>query len=126
MLMQFRSFVILLFILLLPLPASAQSFDGRYDGTLLLTRDGGDCGNKTEKFQAEIKGRIIRITSPRAEKTLEGEIGSDGQFFVRGNGRGNATLEWRAQILASKSGLGSLLQRSGDSLCQFLLSLRAN
>lgn len=124
--MQSRSFVILLFILFLPFPASAQSFDGRYDGTLLLTRDGGDCGNKTEKFQAEVKGRIIRIASPRAEKTLEGEIGSDGQFLVSGAGRGNVTLEWRAQILASKSGLGSLLQRRGDSLCQFLLSLRAN
>src|SRR5690606_31290837 len=107
-------------------PASAQNFDGLYDGSLLLTRDGGDCGDKTQKFLAEVKGRTIRIMSPRAEKPIEGEIGSDGQFFISGPGRGNTRLEWRAQILSSKSGLGSLLLRRGDSICQFLLSLRAN
>lgn len=119
---------ILLFVAIafLSSPAHAQKFDGRYEGNILLTRDGGDCGDKTQKFQAEVKGKTIRITSPRADKPLEGEIANDGQFFVSGPGRGNTKLEWRAQILSTKSGLGSMLQRRGDSLCQFLLSLKLN
>jgi hypothetical protein len=110
--------------LVISFPASAQNFDGRYEGNLLLTRDGGDCGNKAEKFQAEIKGKLIRITSPRMDKPLEGEIAGDGQFLVSSTGRGNTKLEWRAQILSTKSGLGSMLARRGDSVCQFLLSLK--
>lgn len=122
--MRFHLFVILFSALTFVSPASGQNFDGRYEGNLLLTRDGGDCGDKSEKFQAEVKGKIVRITSARNEKPLEGEIRADGQFLVSGAGRNNATLEWRAQILSTKTGLGTLLLRRGDSLCQFLLSLK--
>jgi len=122
--MRFHLFVILFSALTFVSPASAQNFDGRYEGNLLLTRDGGDCGDKSEKFQAEVRGKIVRITSARNEKPLEGEIRTDGQLFVSGAGRNNATLEWRAQILSTKTGLGSLLLRRGDSFCQFLLSLK--
>jgi len=122
--MPLRSLFLFSVLLFLLSPAAAQSFDGRYDGNLLLTRDGGDCGRKAEKFQAEIKGRTIRITSLRAEKPLDGEIESDGGFFVSGPGSGNVKLEFRAQILASKSGLGSLLLLRGETVCQFLLSLK--
>ncbi len=120
------SSALLLAALVIPVSASAQSFDGRYDGNLLLTRDGGDCGDKIQKFQAEIKGRAVRITSARSEKPLDGEIESDGRFLVSGPGRGNATLEFRAQILSTKSGLGSLLILRGENVCQFLLSLKLN
>lgn len=121
-----RSLLLFFIFLFLSSPASAQSFDGRYDGNLLLTRDGGDCGDKIQKFQAEIKGRAVRITSARSEKPLDGEIESDGRFLVSGPGRGNATLEFRAQILSTKSGLGSLLILRGENVCQFLLSLKLN
>lgn len=117
-------FAIFFAALVISSPASAQNFDGRYEGNLLLTRDGGECGNKSEKFQAEVRGKIVRITSERMERPLEGEIRADGQLFVSGAGRGNAALEWRAQILSTKSGLGSLLLRRGDNICQFLLSLK--
>ena len=121
--MRFRIFLILLSPFVFSSLAHAQSFDGRYEGNLILTRDGGDCGDKTEKFRAEVKGANIRIFSARADKPSDGKIQSDGQLFASGPGRGGATLEWRAQILATKSGLGSLLIKSGV-LCQFLLSLK--
>jgi len=117
-------FAILLAALVIASPASAQNFNGRYEGNLLLTRDGGECGSKSEKFQAEIRGKTVRITSQRMERPLEGEIRADGQFLVSGAGSGNSTLEWRAQILSTKTGLGTLLLRRGDSFCQFLLSLK--
>jgi hypothetical protein len=113
------------FILVLSsLSASAQSFDGKYEGNLLLTRDGGDCGDKAQKFQAEVKGKSIRIVSPRGDKPFEGEIAADGQFFASGPARNKSTLEWRGQILAStKSALGSMLLKNANP-CQFLLSLK--
>lgn len=122
--MPLRSLFLFSVLLFFLSPAAAQSFDGRYDGNLLLTRDGGDCGDKIQKFQAEIKGNRIRITSARADKPLDGEIESDGRFFVGGPGRGHVKLEFRAQILATKSGLGSLLLLRGETVCQFLLSLK--
>jgi len=124
--MTFRSFALPLVVVFFSFSALAQNFDGRYDGTLLLTRDGGDCGEKIEKFQAQIKGAKIRIVTARAASPLEGEIESDGRFLVSGKGRNDATLEFRAQILSTKSGLGSLLIRRGDNFCQFLLSLKQN
>ena len=124
--MAFRLFALPLVILLSTFSASAQSFDGRYEGNLLLTRDGGDCGEKIEKFQAEIKGSKIRIVTARASSPLEGDIESSGQFVVSGTARNDATLEFRAQILSTKSGLGSMLVRRGDNICQFLLSLKQN
>jgi hypothetical protein len=120
--MPLRSFLIFFSVLVFSTAVSAQNFDGRYDGNLLLTRDGGDCGSKAEKFQAEVKGKSIRIVSPRGDKPFEGEI-ADGQFFASGPGRNKATLEWRGQILATKSALGSMLLKTGNP-CQFLLSLK--
>jgi hypothetical protein len=117
-----RSFVLLFSILTFSSPASAQSFDGKYEGKLLLTQ-GSDCGEKSEVFTLEIKGKTIRIVSPRGTKPIDGEIQPDGQFFASGPGRGGVTLEWRAQILATKTGLGTMLQK-GNGLCQFLLSLK--
>lgn len=106
--------------------AHAQSFDGRYEGSLVLTRGGGDCGDKTQKFSAEIKGATIRISSALSNKSFEGKIGADDQFFASSNvafrGR-NVTLEWRGQILSTRSGLGSMLIKS-EGLCQFLLSIK--
>jgi hypothetical protein len=125
--MQFRSSVLFLFVFLLPSLAHAQTFDGRYEGKLLLTQ-GSDCGEKSEVFQAEVKGKTIRIVSPRASKPFEGTIQDNGQFFATGNysaaGK-NVTLEWRGQILATKTALGTALLKS-DGFCQFLLSLKRN
>jgi hypothetical protein len=120
--MPFRSFVFLFSFLVFSSAAHAQSFDGKYEGKLILTK-GEDCGEKSEAFVLEVKGNKIRILSPRAPKPLEGEIRPDGQLAASGPGRGNVTLEWRAQILATKTGLGTLLQK-GSGLCQFLLSLK--
>jgi hypothetical protein len=120
--MKFRSFVIFLSALIFSPLAYAQSFDGRYEGKLLLTK-GDDCGEKSEAFAMEIKGKTIRIVSARALKPIEGEIRDDGQFSASGPGRGGVTLEWRAQILATKTGLGTMLQK-GSGICQFLLSLK--
>jgi hypothetical protein len=122
--MPFRSFVFLFSFLVFSSAALAQSFDGKYEGKLILTK-GEDCGEKSEAFVLEVKGNKIRIVSPRAPKPLEGEIRPDGQLAANGPGRGNVTLEWRAQILATKTGLGTLLQK-GSGLCQFLLSLKRN
>lgn len=121
-------FLFVSFFLLTSLSANAQSFDGRYDGTLLLTRGGDECGDKSQKFRAEIKGATIRIIGQRTDKPFEGTIAADGQFLANGaySIRGsNVTFEWRGQILSTKSGLGSLLMR-GEHLCQFLLSIRQN
>lgn len=123
--MPLRSFVLLFSFLAFSAPASAQSFDGKYEGKILLTQGGSDCGEKNEAFVLEVKGKTIRITSPRATKAIEGEIRADGQWSASGPGRGGVMLEWRAQILATKTGLGTMLQK-GSSLCQFLLSLKRN
>lgn len=48
-------FAILFAALVLSSPASAENFDGRYDGDLLLTRDGGDCGDNICQFQLSLK-----------------------------------------------------------------------
>jgi hypothetical protein len=108
--------------------ANAQTFNGRYEGNLLLTTRSDDCGDKTQKFRAEVTGAIIRISSPLSNKAFEGEINANGQFFAQGSyafrGR-NVALEWRGQILSTKSGLGSLLMRS-DPPCQFLISIKQN
>lgn len=123
--MQFRSFSILLFGLLLSTFAHAQSFDGKYEGKMILTKGGDECGAKSDVFLLEIKGATIRIASQRAEKPFEGKIQSDGQFFASGTARNKAALEWRGQILATKTGLGTMLQK-GSGICQFLLSLKRN
>ena len=125
--MTFRSLVLFFSVLVFSSFAHAQSFDGRYEGKLLLTQ-GNDCGEKSETFQAEVKGKTIRIVSPRASKPFEGAIQDNGQFFATGSysaGGKNVTLEWRGQILATKTALGSALLKS-DGLCQFLLSLKRN
>lgn len=111
-----------LLVISIAAPASAQSFDGKYDGNILLTRDGGNCGDKIQKFQAEVKGKTIRIVSPRGDKPFNDEIAADGQFLASGPGRGGP-MEWRGQILATKSALGSMLIRN-EGLCQFLLSMK--
>lgn len=121
--MPLRSFVILFSALVFSNAALAQSFDGKYEGKLLLTKGADDCGAKSDVFLLEVKGSGIRIVSPRAEKPFEGKIQNDGQLFASGAGRGNVTLEWRAQILATKTGLGTMLQK-GSGICQFLLSLK--
>ena len=125
--MPFRSFVLFLSVFVFSISAHAQSFDGRYEGKLLLTQ-GNDCGEKSEVFQAEVKGKTIRIVSARASKPFEGTIQDNGQFFATGNyssGGKNVTLEWRGQILATKTALGTALLKS-DGFCQFLLSLKRN
>jgi hypothetical protein len=123
--MAFRSFVLFFSAFLFSSLAHAQSFDGRYEGKLLLTQ-GADCGDKSEVFQAEVKGKTIRIFSPRASKPFEGTIRDNGQFFATDNysaGGKNVTLEWRGQILATKTALGTAFLKS-DGFCQFLLSLK--
>ena len=103
--------------------AFAQSFDGKYEGKAILTKGGDECGAKADEFLLEVRGQNIRIVSKRADKPIEGKIESSGQLFASGPGRGNVTLEWRAQILATKTGLGTLLQKGSD-ICQFLVSLK--
>jgi len=122
--MTLRSFLLFFSAFVFSVSAHAQSFDGRYEGKLILTQ-GSDCGEKSEAFAAEIKGKTVRIASARSDKPVEGQIQDNGQFFLTGPGRGNVTLEWRGQILATKTGLGTLLHK-GSSTCQFLLSLKRN
>jgi len=113
-----------LILLLSATPASAQSFDGKYEGKMILTKGGDECGAKSDEFVLDVKAGTARIVTKRAEKPLEGKIQNDGQFFASGPARNKATLEFRGQILAStKTGLGSVLQKS-DGICQFLTSFK--
>lgn len=122
--MQFLSLVIFFSALVFSTLAHAQSFDGKYEGKMILTKGGAECGASSDVFLLEVKGSGIRISSQRAEKPLEGRIQNDGQLFAGGTGRGNFALEWRAQILATKTGLGTLLLTGNGIICQFLLSLK--
>jgi hypothetical protein len=49
------TFAILFAAPVLSSPVSAENFDGRYDGDLLLTRDGGDCGDNICQIQLSLK-----------------------------------------------------------------------
>lgn len=122
--MRLRSFSLLFLFLVLSSSAHAQSFDGKYEGKAILTKGGDDCGEKVDEFMLEVRSGNIRIVSKRAATPLEGKIQNDGQFFASGAARNKAVLEFRGQILAStKTGLGSLLQKS-DGICQFLTSFK--
>lgn len=122
--MTFRSFVFLFFALVFATSAYAQSFDGKYEGKMILTKGGDECGAKADEFTLEVRGSTVRLVSKRADKPIEGKIQGDGQFFASGTGRNKAALEFRGQILAStKTGLGSVLQKS-DGICQFLTSFK--
>ena len=61
--MPFRSFALFFSVFVFSSFAHAQSFDGRYEGKLLLTQ-GSDCGEKSETFQAEVKLSLIHISEP--------------------------------------------------------------
>jgi hypothetical protein len=117
-------FALVFAALVIPSFAHAQTFDGKYEGKMILTKGGDDCGAKSDEFALEVKGKAIRIVSKRAEKPLAGEINDSGQFFASGTAQNKAALEFRGQILAStKTGLGSVLIKSGD-ICQFLTSFK--
>jgi hypothetical protein len=104
--------------------AHAQSFDGKYEGKMILTKGGDECGAKSDVFLLEVKGSTARIVSQRMENPLERKIQNDGQFFASGLARNKAAIEFRGQILAStKTGLGSVLQKS-DGICSFLTSFK--
>ncbi len=122
--MRIRSFVLLFFAFAFSTAAHAQSFDGKYEGKMILTKGGDECGAKSDEFTLEVKGGTVRIVTKRTDKPLDGKIQNDGQFFASGTARNKATLEFRGQILAStKTGLGSVLQKS-DGICSFLTSFK--
>ena len=122
--MPLRSFVLLFSALFFSTAAYAQSFDGKYEGKMILTKGGDECGAKSDEFSLEVKGGNVRIVTKRADKPLDGKIQNDGQFFAGGVASNKAALEFRGQILVStKTGLGSVLQKS-DGFCQFLTSFK--
>jgi hypothetical protein len=124
--MPLRSFVFLFLLLVFSSAASAESFDGKYEGKMILTKGGDECGAKSDAFVLEVKGGNVRIVSQRTDKPLEGKIQNDGQFFAGGTTRTKNPIEFRGQILAStKTGLGSVLQKA-DGICQFLTSFKRN
>jgi hypothetical protein len=122
--MPLRSFVLLFSAFIFSAAAHAQSFDGKYEGKMILTKGGDECGDRSDEFALEVKGGNVRIVAKRAATPIEGKIQNDGQFFASGPARNKATLEFRGQILAStKTGLGSVLLKSAGT-CQFLTSFK--
>jgi hypothetical protein len=123
--MTIRPFAIL-FLLLAAAPAGANSFDGRYSGSLAVISS--ECGGQSEEFWAEVKGNTIRIYSQRAKRSFDGVISDNGRFIVGGmiaTPGERLTLEWSGQISATGRVLGSLSLRS-ENLCQFVFSLQKN
>jgi hypothetical protein len=116
-----RAFAFILTALLIPSFAHAQSFDGKYEGKLLLTKGGAECGPTSDEFVLEVKGAAVRIV--RGNTPFEGKIESDGQLFASGTQSG-FPVEWRAQILATKTGLGTMIRTGSGIFCQFLISLK--
>jgi hypothetical protein len=120
--MRFRTFILVIPALFLPILAYAQSPDGRYTGRHEFVK-GENCGDKNEFFWTEVKGKSIRIFSGRAQRTYEGDV-KDGAFKVSGSYHPTekaVKLEWSGKISGGRV-TGSFKTSSGPG-CQYKFSL---